>query len=103
MLVERAQSGSHLLALQGSIEGEKILLVYANEGMELDTVVLAEHDIANDDTGLFHKTGDRNGGFETLNCVDQASIVGNRPATSKVQLIDRLFNRPVDCFLCHRN
>ena len=44
--------------------------------MELDIVVLAEHDIADDDTGLFHKTGGRNGGFETLNYADQASIVG---------------------------
>ena len=44
--------------------------------MELDIVVLAEHDIADDDTGLFHKTGGRNGGFETLKWADQASIIG---------------------------
>jgi hypothetical protein len=37
--------------------------------------VLAEHDIANDNTGLFHKTGGRNDGFEALKWADHASIV----------------------------
>jgi len=44
--------------------------------MELDTAVLAEHDIADDDPGLFDKTGARHGGFETLKCADHASTVG---------------------------
>ena len=76
MLVGRAQSGSNLLAFQGSTVDENILRVHANEGLELDIVVLAEHDIADDDTGLFHKTGGRDGGFETLKWADHASIVG---------------------------
>jgi hypothetical protein len=44
--------------------------------MELDTVVLAETGIADDDAGLFDKPGCRNDGFETLKCADHASIVG---------------------------
>ena len=50
--------------------------VHANDGMELDTAVLAEHDIADGDPGLFDKTGGRHGGFETLKCADHASTVG---------------------------
>ena len=69
MLVGRAQSGSNLLALQGRREDEDIRWVPGNDGMELVTAALVEHDIA-DDKGL---------------------------------LIDRLFNRPVDCFPCHHD
>ena len=71
--------------------------------MELDIVVLAEHGITDDDAGLFDKTGRGNGGFETLKCVDHTSTVGESSRDLKRLLIDRLFNRPVDCFLCHRN
>jgi len=53
-----------------------ILWVHANESMELDTVVLAEHDIAHDDAGLFDKTGRGNGGFDALIGADHASIIG---------------------------
>jgi hypothetical protein len=51
---------------KGSTEDENILWVHANEGMELDSVVIAEHDTADDGAGLFDKPGGRNGGFETL-------------------------------------
>jgi hypothetical protein len=44
--------------------------------MELDTVVLAWTGIADDDAGLFDKTGGRNDGFETSKWADHASIVG---------------------------
>ena len=76
MLVGRAQSGSNLLALQGRTEDENILWVHANEGMELDNVVLAEHGITDDDAVLFDKTGGRNGGFETSKWADHAFIMG---------------------------
>jgi hypothetical protein len=76
VLVGRAQSGSNLLALQGRTEDENILWVHANEGMEIDNVVLAEHGITDDDAGLFDKTGGRNGGFETSKWADHASILG---------------------------
>lgn len=44
--------------------------------MELDTVVLEETGIVDDDAGLFDKTGGRNGGLATLKWADHASIVG---------------------------
>ena len=75
----------------------------ANDAMELDAVVLEETDIADDDAGLFDKTGGRNGGFGTLKCADHASTVGESARDLKGLLIDRLFNRPVDCFRCHHD
>jgi hypothetical protein len=53
-----------------------IVHVPANDSMEPNAAVLAKHDIADDDAGLFDKTGDRNGGFETSKWADHASIVG---------------------------
>jgi hypothetical protein len=49
--------------------------------MERDAAVLAETDIADDDAGLFGKTGRGNGGFNALKGADQASTIGNQPAT----------------------
>ena len=46
--------------------------VPTNDGMEPDAAVFAEHDITDDNAGLFDKTGDRNGGFDTLKCADHA-------------------------------
>jgi hypothetical protein len=38
-----------------------------------------------------------------LKCADHASTVGESARDLKGLLIDRLFNRPVDCFLCHHD
>jgi hypothetical protein len=38
-----------------------------------------------------------------LKCADHASTVGESVRDLKELLIDRLFNRPVDCFLCHHD
>ena len=76
--------GASLFALQGSREDENIRWVHANDGMELDTAVLAEHEIADDDAGLFDKTGRGNGGFDALircgSCVHDNRGIGPRPA-----------------------
>jgi len=77
--------------------------VHANDGMELEAAVLAEHDVTNHPAGFFDNAGLRNGGFETLKCADHASTVGESAPDLKELLIDRLFNRPVDCFLCHHD
>ena len=77
--------------------------VLANDGMELEAAVLAEHDVTNHHAGCFDNAGLRNGGFETLKCADHASTVGESVRDLKELLIDRLFNRPVDCFLCHHD
>jgi hypothetical protein len=38
-----------------------------------------------------------------LKCADHASTVGESARDLKERLIDRLFNRPVDCFLCQHD
>jgi hypothetical protein len=38
-----------------------------------------------------------------LKCADHAFTVGESTRDLKGLLIDRLFNRPVDCFLCHHD
>jgi hypothetical protein len=48
VLVERAQSGSNLLALQGRREDENIRWILGKDGMELPAAALAAHDIADD-------------------------------------------------------
>jgi hypothetical protein len=60
--------------------------VSANDGMEPDATMLAQHDIADDDTGLFDKTGCGNGGFDALKCADHAAHcrgINRQPARGK--------------------
>jgi len=55
----------------------------ANDGMEPDTAVFAQHDIADDDAGFLDKAGRGNGGCDSLKCTDHASHcmgIGPRPA-----------------------
>lgn len=55
----------------------------ANDGMEPDAAVLAQHDIADDDAGFLDKAGRRNGGFDSLKCADHAGHcrgIGPSPA-----------------------
>jgi hypothetical protein len=87
MLVGRAQSGSNLLALQGRTEDENILWVHANEGMEIDNVVLAEHGITDDDAGLLEKTGRGNGGFDILKSSDHGLQCRERPVLDQARIL----------------
>jgi hypothetical protein len=67
----------------GPVTDPDVVHVPANDGMEPDAAMLAEHDIADDDAGLFDKTGGRNGGFDTLKCADHAAHcrgIAPRPA-----------------------
>ena len=57
--------------------------VPANDGMEPDTAMFAQHDVADDNAGLFDKTGRGNGGFDSLKCADHEAHcrgIGLRPA-----------------------
>ena len=60
--------------------------ISANDGMEPDAAVLAQHHIADDDAGLFDKAGCGNGWFNTVKCADHAAHcrgISRQPARGK--------------------
>src|SRR6185503_16174758 len=57
--------------------------VPANDGMEPNTAVFTQHDIADDHAGLLDKTRRGNCGFDSLKCADHVAHcrgIGPRPA-----------------------
>lgn len=87
----------------GPVTDPDVVHVPADDGMEPDAAVSAQHDIANDDAGLFYEAGVRNCRFDALKGADHPATVGESARDLQGQLIDRLFNRPVDCSLCHHD
>src|SRR6185369_13968036 len=67
----------------GPLTDPDIVHIPANDGMEPDTAVFAQHDVADDDAGFLYKAGRGDGGFDSLKCTDHASHcrgIGPRPA-----------------------
>ena len=72
MRVVRHMEHAEILHVR-SVTDSDMVHVPANDGMEPDAAVLAQHHIADDNAGLFDKAGCGNGRLDTLECADHAA------------------------------
>ena len=78
--------------------------VPANDSMEPDATVFAQHDITNDDAGFFDKAGCRDGWLDTLKCADHASHcrgIGQRSARGAAHREIAPRRVPCEAYLVH--
>jgi len=67
----------------GPVANPYVMHISADDSMEPDATMLAQHDVTDHDASLFDKTGRGNGGFDALKSADHAPHcrgIGQGPA-----------------------